>query len=554
LGYQEGFKSPPAFKSKRGERIIKQTIEDVQALPVLAVPDYGITLEGATYFDVRSAVSQSNGITIEKTYFPYYNQKGKLTGYKCRDWTVAKKDKYHITVVGDVSIDSKLFGQQQAEKVKRPKKTLIALEGEGSVIAGWQAIKESTRGTNFEALDPHIVGLSLGTANAVGAFTANEGFVREFEKFDEGKICLGFDNDQATDAEREKKIMKGWDAIEAVAGYLMSTKLFTYDYGNYNDPRDYYNDGCPKDLGKLLTFNMKKFHPEKIVNVEDVSFEELTAKRTEGYGVAAFPELNNKIHGFRKKELVLLTAPSGAGKTTVVTEISHELTQTHGQKMGLIYLEEVKSETINRMIARYLGVNYNGPFKFNPLSVVTEEEFRRGMEAVKGTAALVDHFGSMAVDVLIRKIKYMEHVDKVDFIILDHLSMVFSGTATDNERKLIDMLMTALSSYVSNSEVGIIAISHLARKRFEYEKDKEGNKLPTWVEVTKEEMRGSGALEQMSWVILAIEPEMMPDRSRGRIRLVVLKNRPWTFLGEADTVKMDEKTGNFYSCPDEVDY
>ena len=47
---------------------------------------------------------------------------------------------------------------------------------------------------------------------------------------------------------------------------------------------------------------------------------------------------------------------------------------------------------------------------------------------------------------------------------------------------------------------------------------------------------------------------MMPDRSRGRIRFVVLKNRPWTYLGEADTVKMDDVTGNFYSCPDESDY
>ena len=553
MGYTKGEVNEDSFipsKTDGGKRIL-ETVESVLKLPVLAIPEYGITLEGAEYFEVRSALSTSDGITIEKSYFPYYNQKGKISGFKVRDWKIPKKQKYHITVVGDVGIHCKLFGQQQAESVKRQKKSLIFLEGEGSVIAGWQGIKESTKGTPYADLDPHVVGLSCGTSNAVASVTANEQFIREFTKTDDSKITLGYDNDQATTQELEKGIKKGWDAIEDVAGFLMTANIYTYDYGNYNDARDWWNDGDKVQLGKHLSFNMKKYHPEKIVSIDDLSFEQLTEKRVEGYPISAFPELNKKIHGFRKKELVLVTAPSGAGKSTVVTEISHELSYTHGQKLGLIYLEEVVQETSLRLIAKYLKVNFNGPFKFNPLSVVSEDRFREGMEAIKGKAVLVDHFGSMAVDILIRKIKYMEHVNNCDFIILDHLSMVFSATATTNERKLIDELMTALSSYVSNSNIGIIAVSHITRKPFEWKLDKDKNKLPTWVEVSKESMRGAGSLEQMSWIIIGIEPEMLPDRSRGRVRLVVLKNRPWSYTGQCDTLKMNDETGEFYSCPDE---
>ena len=65
---------------------------------------------------------------------------------------------------------------------------------------------------------------------------------------------------------------------------------------------------------------------------------------------------------------------------------------------------------------------------------------------------------------------------------------------------------------------------------------------PYWVQVTKEMMRGSAALEQLSFIILGLEPEIMPDRSRGRVRLTVLKNRPWSYLGGADTFKIDDES------------
>ena len=48
-------------------------------------------------------------------------------------------------------------------------------------------------------------------------------------------------------------------------------------------------------------------------------------------------------------------------------------------------------------------------------------------------------------------------------------------------------------------------------------------------------MRGSGSLEQIAWNVLGLEQEILPDRSRGRVRWVVLKNREGGDLGVADT-------------------
>lgn len=62
----------------------------------------------------------------------------------------------------------------------------------------------------------------------------------------------------------------------------------------------------------------------------------------------------------------------------------------------------------------------------------------------------------------------------------------------------------------------------------------------------------SGSMEQLSWVVIGVEAEEMPDRSRGRVRLVSLKNRPAKTLGIADVLIMDPETGKFSDASDWV--
>jgi hypothetical protein len=64
-------------------------------------------------------------------------------------------------------------------------------------------------------------------------------------------------------------------------------------------------------------------------------------------------------------------------------------------------------------------------------------------------------------------------------------------------------------------------------------------------------MRGSSALEALSWIILGLEGQVMPDRSRGNVRLTVLKNRPYGILGVADEFKLNPRTWEVELVQDE---
>jgi replicative DNA helicase len=215
-----------------------------------------------------------------------------------------------------------------------------------------------------------------------------------------------------------------------------------------------------------------------------------------------------------------------------------------GHRIGMIFLEEGNKDTFQRLIASELKVNYL-KFKRNPLAVATKEAIREVYDKITNNDQLIllDHFGSMPIDSLMTKVKHMVLVEGCKYILLDHLSMVISGSEVENERKELDMVMTALASFCAANAVHLIVVCHINRSdsaQFLPPKGKEGE--PFWVNVRKESARGSSALEQCSWNILGIEPEILPDFSRGRVRIKVLKTRFGDSLGIADVFTLNPDT------------
>ena len=519
----------------------EETVADVEKFLYKAFPERGISKETCERFGVRAGLSEKDGKTIEAFYFPSYNQKGKIVGYKKQDITVDKTHPYHWTTVGAVSIGNKLFGQNTVEEMNRKRANLILTEGEWDSLSIYQACIDSVKGTKYEGIEPTVVSIPMGTKNAVEAILHNEQFVKSYDA-----ATLFFDDDHCTPAELKKGIMKGHEAREAVASALVGSGIalmtITPSEG-LKDASDYLQANKSQELSKLVQFGKRVFSAEKIVKASDISFEDLIAKRPEGLYVKSFPKLMEKLHGFRTRELVLLTAPSGVGKSTVSSIIANAFID-HGERVGQIYLEETNKETLQRAVASKLKVNYL-KFKNDPISVANIDAIRIAYDEIckDDKVIMLGHFGSLPITELMAKIKHMHLIEGCKYIIVDHLSLAISGSEVENERKELDMIMTELAAFCAANEVCIIAISHINRTaadQFKAPKGKEDE--PFWVKVTKEMMRGSAALEQLSFVIIGLEPEILPDRSRGRVRLTVLKNRPWSYLGACDEFTVDDDT------------
>jgi twinkle protein len=202
------------------------------------------------------------------------------------------------------------------------------------------------------------------------------------------------------------------------------------------------------------------------VNGADISVDDLMEEMAPGYDIEGCPELQEKLMGWRKGELTLLTAGSGIGKSTWARQIAYNLHQSHGLKIGNVFLEEQFKKTAKAYIALHYSVPLS-KLRANPACSRVSSTRRGEHEVTAQRMSFYNHFGSLEQANLLAKLRYMATVEKCDFIFLDHISIVTSGmeSSSEGERKDIDILMTKLASLVQETGVGIIAIVHLKRAK-----------------------------------------------------------------------------------------
>lgn len=361
-----------------------------------------------------------------------------------------------------------------------------------------------------------VVSIPSGVKSAKKAFIDNLEFL---EAFDEVNIC--FDNDEVGQAA----------AIEAAAVLSIGkAKICTLPL---KDASDMLQAGRSGELVQCL-WNGSTYRPDGIVSAKDL-LEDLLTDPPVGF-TSPYPKLNEMLQGLRKRELILFTAGSGIGKSTFVHEIAKYLADEHDQRIGIMALEESKKRTLER----YVGMELNKPIHTpKGRAEVTKEDLITAFNKVTDGDKLwfYDHFGSTQIEQLLSKIRYMIKGLNIDWLVLDHISIVVSGLQSDEgERKTIDILMTALRSLIEETGIGVLAIVHLKRP------DK-GKSFNEGRQVSLTDLRGSGSLEQLSDVVIAVERDQQ-DAERANIATIrVLKSRLIGVLGECDQLEYDHDTG-----------
>ena len=204
----------------------------------------GLTKETLQRFGVKCKVSSEFGPSIvEKVFFPYHNQSGKLVGYKVKDLTKEKSEKGHFYSIGHVGVDCQLFGQKTARKSA---KYLFSTEGEVDTLSAYQALKDNNVGTEYAELSPAVVGIGCGTVNAVEHMANNSKFVTGYKEL---RLC--YDNDFLTEMDLTKSNpgMKGKEATKVVGNHFMKMDVRYVDWPEWvNDCSDYLQKGDPEGL------------------------------------------------------------------------------------------------------------------------------------------------------------------------------------------------------------------------------------------------------------------------------------------------------------------
>ena len=434
-----------------------------------------------------------------------YDRKGRRIGQKTRD------PKKNFMFIGN-SKHSALFGQNVW---KAGGKFLVITEGEIDAMSVSQL-----RGNRWET-----VSILKGSKSAKQEIENNIEFVDSFEK-----VIFMFDNDDP-----------GREAALQCAEVLTPGKAFVARLP-LKDANECLVAGKGKDVVDAI-FGAKEYRPDGIVSGNDITLDELQAAAVRGLSIP-YPELDAMLRGLRKAELTLVTAGSGIGKSTWISEVKYHLVKVHGEKVGNVYLEESYKKTAQRDIAIANNIPL-GVLRANP-DAITQEQWDSGLNVVK-SQEYYDHFGSLDSSRLITQMNYMVTGLKCEWIILDHISMVVSGTEEkgSSERKDLDVLMTNLRTFIERTGVGIIAVVHLKRAS-----DKKSFNEGGQVSLT--DLRGSASLEQLSDNIIAAERNQQDEQNKNLSQLRLLKNREFGDLGLADVNYYDTNTGRLLPAPKEM--
>lgn len=277
-------------------------------------------------------------------------------------------------------------------------------------------------------------------------------------------------------------------------------------------------------------WNAKPYRPDGIVMAHDLK-ELVLAPDAEVVQAYPFKRLTEITKGIRPAELVVITSGSGMGKTTFVREIAYDLHMS-GKNVGLLMLEESNKRTLRGLV----GLHLNKNILVDP-ELASESEISTAFDALFSNhdVALFDHFGSTDVDNVANRIRYMARGLGCTHIVLDHISILVSGLATGDERKLIDIAMTKLRTLVQETGISLFVISHLKRP--------EGNKgHEDGAQVHLGQLRGSHAIAQLADICIALQkPD--DDDIHDMTELRILKNRFTGEVGSAGTLQYDRQTG-----------
>lgn len=260
-------------------------------------------------------------------------------------------------------------------------------------------------------------------------------------------------------------------------------------------------------------------------------FDRLTELAESGNAFPGLPtgliDLDRKINGLNKSDLILIAARPGMGKTSIALNITLNTAKTCGKTIAFFSLEMSREQLGTRLMS-------NESFVDNQKLVtgqLTEEEWAKigvASSALSQTDIRVDDNPSVTVAEINAKCR---RLDNLGLVVIDYLQLMTSsggkGTAGENRQQIVSDISRSLKIMAKELNVPVICLSQLSR-------GPEGrqDKRPML-----SDLRESGAIEQDADVVMFLYRddyynENSPEKNVAEC--IVAKNRH----GETGTVKL----------------
>ncbi|MFZ5709056.1 MAG: replicative DNA helicase [Pseudomonadota bacterium] len=218
-------------------------------------------------------------------------------------------------------------------------------------------------------------------------------------------------------------------------------------------------------------------------------------------------DLDKKLGGLHKSDLLILAGRPSMGKTALATNIAFNIARAYrkgrlpdggegavnGGVVGFFSLEMSAEQLAARILSEASEVSSEQIRRGD----MTEAEFRRFVEAAKALEACplyIDDTPALPISQLAARARRLKRTRGLDALFVDYLQLVRPATARDSRVNEVSEITQGLKAIAKELDVPVIALSQLSRQV-----ENRDDKRPQL-----SDLRESGSIEQDADVVMFV--------------------------------------------------
>lgn len=224
-----------------------------------------------------------------------------------------------------------------------------------------------------------------------------------------------------------------------------------------------------------------------------------------------FIELDNKLSGLQKSDLVILAARPSMGKTSLALDIARKAATKHNTSVGIFSLEMSSQQLVDRMLAAESRVDA-WKLRTGQLSVETEfNKIRDSLDTLSKAPIYIDDQAGNTILKMRSVARRLKSEKDLGLIIVDYLQLMAptNTRASDSLVQQVTEISRSLKHLARELDVPVLALSQLSRAV-----ESRGGRPRL------SDLRDSGSIEQDADVVMFIHREDKYNEASERPNIV----------------------------------
>lgn len=254
---------------------------------------------------------------------------------------------------------------------------------------------------------------------------------------------------------------------------------------------------------KIFEITSGSDNNSQVVSMKDLGeetisrFIHLAENQHEVRGVpSGFKDLDNKLSGFQKSDLIILAARPSVGKTSLALDLARNAAVKSNVPTVIFSLEMSKQQLVDRMLSAEAQVD-GWKLRTGKLSMDEEiERLQEGMHKLMQAPIFIDDKPANTVMNMRSVLRKLNHDKPVGLVIVDYLQLMGTSRSYDNMVNQVTEISRSLKGLAKEFSVPVIALSQLSRAV-----ESRGGRPRL------SDLRDSGSIEQDADIVMFIHRE-----------------------------------------------